>query len=102
MSVESLDNEIATIDEYGFQYRSDYPWLPESLINESQRLHYNLCIYKIGVGFGKKYPPQINKDMADTFDRVRRIKSDNPGLIPDSKIFDDTLRGVLRSALLPI
>lgn len=75
---ESMD----TRDEWKFQYRPYFYWLPESTEDRVERLTLNACIYRLHAYFKNKLPEKIHKARMDDFKELQAL-----GKTP-SRIFD--------------
>ena len=68
-------DSIDPFDEYIFQLRPHFYWLPESPEDEINRLETNLAMYEQYLLNGEKFPEHINKARTDDFNRLRALKS---------------------------
>ncbi len=71
---ESPIEQIRTIDDYGFQFRTDHHWLPESREVELKRLELNQAFYREAINLGRRYPPEVNRDRTTEYRRIRLLK----------------------------
>ncbi len=74
MSVESLTNEITTIDDFGFEFRPWHHWLPESAEDEIERLEMNQVMYRECIKLGRKFPKECNQDRLAEYKKIRALK----------------------------
>jgi len=74
MSVESLTNEITTIDDFGFENRPWHHWLPERTEDEIGRLEMNQVMYREYIKLGQKFPKECNQDRLAEYNRIRALK----------------------------
>jgi len=74
MSVESLTNEITTIDDFGFEFRPWYHWLPESTEDEIYRLEMNQALYRERIKLGRKFPKECNQVRLTEYQRIRVLR----------------------------
>ncbi len=73
MPFESLTREITTIDDFGFEYRPRYHWLPESPEDEIKRLEMNQAIYSELINLGTRFPPKVNQERMDEYLRIKKL-----------------------------
>ncbi len=74
MPVESLTKEITTIDEYGFEFRPSYHWLPERTEDEIERLETNQLLYRERIKSGRKFPKECSQERLAEYNRIRALK----------------------------
>jgi len=74
MSVESLTNEITTIDDFGFEFRPSYHWLPERTEDEIGRLEMNQVMYRECIKLGQKFPKECNLERLAEYNKIRALK----------------------------
>ena len=74
MSVESLTDEITTIDDFGFEFRPWYHWLPERTEDEIDRLETNQLLYRERIKLGRKFSKECNQDRLAEYNRIRVLK----------------------------
>ena len=74
MSVESLTREITTIDEFGFEFKPWYHWLPESTEDEIERLEMNQSLYSERIKLGRKFPKECNQARLAEYQWIRELE----------------------------
>ena len=74
MSVESLTNEITTIDDFGFEIRPWHHWLPERTEDEIGRLEMNQVMYRECIKLGQKFPKECNLERLAEYNKIRALK----------------------------
>ena len=67
-------DSISPCDEFGFQIRKNFYWLPESTEDEIARLEMNIAKYEQYLVNGSRFPEQINRARLDDFQRLRVLK----------------------------
>ena len=72
-SFKSFLDSIDPFDEFGFQVRSYFYWLPESIEDEIKRLEMNLAKYEQYLLNGSKFPEHINHARLDDFNRLKNL-----------------------------
>ena len=68
-------DSISPLDEYGFEIRPHFHWLPESSEEEIKRLEMNLAKYEQYLLNGSRFPEKINHARLDDFNRIRALKT---------------------------
>ena len=68
-------DSIDPFDEYGFQIRPHFYWLPESTADEIKRLEMNLAKYEQYLKYRPGFPEHIHQARLDDFNRLRALKS---------------------------
>ena len=74
-SFKSLLDSVDPFDEYGFQIRPHFYWLPESVEDEIKRMKMNLAKYEQYLLNGSRFPEKINHARLDDFNRIRALKT---------------------------
>ncbi len=62
---------ISPLDEYGFEIRPQFYWLPESTDDEIKRMEMNLAKYEQYLLNGSRFPEKINQVRLDDFNRLK-------------------------------
>jgi hypothetical protein len=68
-------DSISSLDEFGFEIRPHFYWLPESMDDEIKRLEMNLAKYEQYLLHGCKFPEHVNKARLDDFNRLKALRS---------------------------
>ena len=68
-------DSISSLDEFGFEIRPHFYWLPESMDDEIKRLEMNLAKYEQYLLNGSKFPDQINRARLDDFNRLQALRA---------------------------
>jgi len=68
-------DSINPLDEYGFQIRQHFYWLPESIDDEIIRLEMNLAMYEQFLLNGSRFPEKTNKARLQDFSRLQALKA---------------------------
>ena len=64
---------FSTFDEFGFQIRPYFYWLPESLEDEIKRLEMNLAFYEQYLENGSRFPESVNQARLEDFNRLKEL-----------------------------
>jgi hypothetical protein len=72
--IKSFVASIDPFDDFGFQIRPHFHWIPESPKAEIDRLEINLEIYKQYLLNGSRFPEHINKARLDEFNRLESLR----------------------------
>jgi hypothetical protein len=64
-------DSISTIDDFGFQIRPHFYWLPESTEDEIERLELNLAMYDQYLSNGSRFSEKTNNARLDEFNRLK-------------------------------
>ena len=75
MSIESLDKEITTIDEWGFEIKQWFHWLPESKADLLNRLEMNQAFYRYRIELGTRFPKKVNEERSAEFKQIQELKN---------------------------
>jgi hypothetical protein len=73
--VNSFLDSISPLDEYGFEIRPHFYWLPESMEDEITRLQWNLVKYEQYLLHGSRFPVHVNRARLDDFNRLQYLQS---------------------------
>ena len=68
-------DSINTDDEFGFQIRPYFYWLPEPKEDELHRLEMNLAMYEQFLLNGSRFPEKTNKARLQDFTRLQALKA---------------------------
>ena len=72
---KALLDSMDSLDEFGFQIRPYFYWLPEPTEDEIKRLEMNLAIYKGCINYRSRFPDEINAQRIVEFRRIRELRS---------------------------
>ncbi len=75
MKFKEFFDSIVPLDEFGFQIRPDFYWLPESKEDEIKRLEMNLAMYEQFLLNGSSFPEKTNKARLQDFSRLQALKA---------------------------
>jgi hypothetical protein len=67
-------DSISAFDEFSFQIRPQFYWLPESINEEINRLAMNLAKYTQYLENGSKFPESVNQARLADFNRVKELR----------------------------
>ena len=67
-------DSIDPLDDFGFQVRPHFYWLPEPPEDEIERLEMNLAKYEQCLLNGSKFPEYINQFRLDDFNRLKDLQ----------------------------
>ena len=67
-------DSISPLDEFGFQVRPHFYWIPETIDDEIARLEMNQLKYEQYLICGSRFPESINRARLDDFKRLRVLK----------------------------
>jgi hypothetical protein len=67
-------DSFSAFDEFGFQIRPQFYWLPESINEEINRLAMNLAKYTQYLENGSRFPESVNQARLDDFNRLKELR----------------------------
>ena len=67
-------DSIDPFDDFGFQIRPHFYWLPEPVNEEIKRLEMNLAIYAQYLENGSRFPESVNQARLDDFNRLKELQ----------------------------
>ena len=73
-SVKPFLDSIDPFDEFGFQIRPYFYWLPEPIEDEIKRLEMNLLIYAEFIRNGKRFPSEVNEARKREYKRLAYLR----------------------------
>jgi hypothetical protein len=68
-------DSISSLDEYCFEIRPQFYWLPESREDEIKRMEMNLAKYEQYLLNGSRFPEKVNLERLKDFNRLRVLRT---------------------------
>lgn len=75
LTLETSLNSISSLDEFGFEVRPYFYWIPETIEDEIARLEMNLLKYEQYIFNGSRFLEKINRTRLDEFNRLSVLRT---------------------------